>query len=104
MLIIDPMHNLFLGTGKRMLNIWLESSLLSSSQFRQTQECFVLVSTVVLLPFFSLPFCIAHHFSINVYTNRLYYWKMSSIMFVVYSDVTFVCYFLTLDDSKFIDC
>ena len=39
MLIIDPMHNLFLGTGKRMLNIWLESRLLSSSQFRQTQEC-----------------------------------------------------------------
>ena len=53
MLIIDPMHNLFLGTGKRMLNIWLESSLLSSSQFRQTQECvdsFIMPSDVGRIP------------------------------------------------------
>ena len=39
MLIVDPMHNLFLGSGKHMLNIWLEHNLLSPSQFQQIQEC-----------------------------------------------------------------
>ena len=27
MLALDPMHNLFLGTGKRMINIWLQKGL-----------------------------------------------------------------------------
>ena len=39
MLIVDPMHNLFLGSGKHMLNIWLEHNILSPSQFQQIQEC-----------------------------------------------------------------
>lgn len=39
MLIIDPMHNLFLGTGKHMLNIWLEHKLFSPPQFQEIQEC-----------------------------------------------------------------
>ena len=39
MLVIDPMHNLFLGSGKHMLNIWFERNLLSPSQFQQIQEC-----------------------------------------------------------------
>ena len=39
MLIIDPMHNLFLGTAKHMLNIWVEHNLLSHAQFQQVQEC-----------------------------------------------------------------
>ena len=31
-LIIDPMHNLFLGTGKRMLALWIEFDLISRHQ------------------------------------------------------------------------
>ena len=31
MLTIDPMHNLYLGSGKHMLHLWLEHDLLSSS-------------------------------------------------------------------------
>lgn len=53
MLIIDPMHNLFLGSGKHMLNIWLQNNLLSPSQFQQVQECvdrFVVPTDVCRIP------------------------------------------------------
>ena len=53
MLIIDPMHNLLLGTGKHMLSIWLEHRLLSPSQFQQLQECvdsFVVPSDMGRIP------------------------------------------------------
>ena len=53
MLIIDPMHNIFLGTGKHMLSIWLEHRLLSPSQFQQIQECvdsFVVPSDMGRIP------------------------------------------------------
>jgi hypothetical protein len=33
MLCIDPMHNLFLGTGKRMLSIWIKDDWISKSNF-----------------------------------------------------------------------
>ena len=38
MLCIDPMHNLFLGTGKRMLSIWIENELLSRKDFCGIQQ------------------------------------------------------------------
>ena len=38
MLCIDPMHNLFLGTGKRMLSIWEEQQLLDKRHFVNIQE------------------------------------------------------------------
>ena len=38
MLIIDPMHNLFLGTAKHMLKIWEGQNLLSRRHFQQLQE------------------------------------------------------------------
>ena len=37
-LVIDPMHNLFLGTGKRMLSLWIEFDLLSKHHFDQIQQ------------------------------------------------------------------
>ena len=37
MLAIDPMHNLFLGTAKHMLYIWLDNDLLSRAQFKKLQ-------------------------------------------------------------------
>ena len=37
MLCIDPMHNLFLGTGKRMIFVWLEQQLLSKDNFKTMQ-------------------------------------------------------------------
>lgn len=38
MLTIDPMHNLFLGTGKHMLNIWLTRGIIDPAQFSRLQE------------------------------------------------------------------
>ena len=40
MLIIDPMHNLFLGTGKRMLQLWLiEHGIITTAHFSALEEC-----------------------------------------------------------------
>ena len=36
-MIIDPMHNLFLGTGKRMLALWIEFNLISKHHFDKIQ-------------------------------------------------------------------
>ena len=36
-LTIDPMHNLFLGTGKRILSIWTDFGLLASTHFEKIQ-------------------------------------------------------------------
>ena len=38
MLCVDRMHNLFLGTGKRMLSLWMKENLLSVSHFESTQN------------------------------------------------------------------
>ena len=40
MLIIDPMHNLYLGTAKRLKNIWLsdDKSLITSTQIQTIQD------------------------------------------------------------------
>ena len=38
MLCIDPMHNLFLGTGKHMLSIWVEHNIFSQDHFIRIQE------------------------------------------------------------------
>ena len=49
MLIIDPMHNLFWGTGKHMLHLWVNSGILSNSDFsiiQETVDCMI-VPTVV---------------------------------------------------------
>ena len=40
MLAIDPMHNLFLGTAKQILSIWLEHKYISRNDFKSIQ-CFV---------------------------------------------------------------
>ena len=37
-LTIDPMHNLFLETGKRMLSLWIEWKLLTSTHFDRIQQ------------------------------------------------------------------
>ena len=36
--IIDPMHNLFLGTAKRILDTWIKSGILSKSDLELIQE------------------------------------------------------------------
>lgn len=38
MTIIDPMHNLFLGTAKRMLTVWKDQKLLLPEHFDKIQE------------------------------------------------------------------
>lgn len=37
MTIIDPMHNLFLGTAKRVLNLWIDYRVLSADYSKQMQ-------------------------------------------------------------------
>ena len=40
MLIVDPMHNLFLGTAKHFLKtVWIERDIISHSQFSAIQCC-----------------------------------------------------------------
>ena len=38
MLIIDPMHNAFLGSGKHMLEIWLKHGIITSTHFSLIQN------------------------------------------------------------------
>ena len=38
MLILDPMHNLFLGTGKRMISIWIDRGFLHKGVYEQIQH------------------------------------------------------------------
>ena len=38
MLSIDPMHNLFLGSGKYMMQLWLRLGIINSIHFTQLQE------------------------------------------------------------------
>ena len=38
MLVIDPMHNLFLGTAKHMLHLWLQKELISVAQYHCIQD------------------------------------------------------------------
>ena len=38
--IINPMHNLFLGSGKHMINVWIKNNLLNENKFHQIQ-CFI---------------------------------------------------------------
>ena len=38
MCVIDPMYNLFLGTGKKMFKIWCERDILSKEKLRQVQD------------------------------------------------------------------
>ena len=40
MAIIDPMHNLFLGTAKHILNIWKSEDLLDEQKFSMIEENF----------------------------------------------------------------
>lgn len=37
MLSIDPMHNLFLGTGKHMISVWIEQKIISRDHFHDIQ-------------------------------------------------------------------
>ena len=38
-LVVDPMHNLFLGTAKHHLKrVWMEKDLISNAMFEQIQE------------------------------------------------------------------
>lgn len=38
MLVIDPMHNLFLGTAKKMIRLWSNDDILSSRDFEHIQS------------------------------------------------------------------
>ena len=40
MLCIDPMHNMFLGTGKHMIQVWIEKNWISRDNF-QTIQAFI---------------------------------------------------------------
>ena len=53
MLVIDPMHNLFLGTSKHMLNLWLQLDLVTKAHFQSLQktvDSFVVPADVGRIP------------------------------------------------------
>ena len=38
MTVIDPMHNLFLGTAKHIMNIWIQQNILTKSTMADIQH------------------------------------------------------------------
>lgn len=42
MLALDPMHNLFLGSAKHMIRIWIRKGLIGSSKFDTIQRYLVM--------------------------------------------------------------
>ena len=38
MCVIDPMHDLFLGTAKKMFKIWCENDILAKEKLQEVQE------------------------------------------------------------------
>ena len=53
MLCIDPMHNLFLGTGKWKISLWIEKGWLTKHHFTTIQnfiDCLVLPSDIGRIP------------------------------------------------------
>ena len=59
--IVDPMHNLFLGTAKRMMEIWLELSILTRADLEHVQQ--IVDRCKVFSNIGRLPFKIAKSFS-----------------------------------------
>ena len=59
--IVDPMHNLFLGTAKRMIEMWLEMSILTQADLEHVQS--KVDSSNVPSYLGRLPFKIAKSFS-----------------------------------------
>ena len=53
MCVIDPMHNLLLGTAKHMVRIWKERELIKQNQFEEIQslvDSFVVPNDVGRIP------------------------------------------------------
>ena len=53
-LCIDPMHNLFLGTGKHMISLWIEKGWLTKQHFKTIQQftdSLVLPSDIGRIPY-----------------------------------------------------
>ena len=61
MLVVDPMHNLFLGTAKHMLKLWLKNELISKNNFDSLQN--VVDSIVVPSEVGRVPYKIKNGFS-----------------------------------------
>ena len=79
MTIIDPMHNLFLGTAKRMLTIWKDQKLLLPEHFERIQEKIARVncpSDIGKLP---------QKFSSSYGSFNADQWKNWTIIFSVYA-------------------
>lgn len=79
MTIIDPMHNLFLGTAKRMLTVWKDQKLLLPEHFDKIQEKISMVicpSDIGKLP---------QKFSSSYGSFNADQWKNWTIIFSVYA-------------------
>lgn len=77
--IIDPMHNLFLGTAKRMLTVWKDQKLLLPEHFDKIQEKISMVicpSDIGKLP---------QKFSSSYGSFNADQWKNWTIIFSVYA-------------------
>ena len=53
MLIVDPMHNLYLGSGKKMIEVWFEKDIITPSHYSKLQsfvDNFIVPSDVGRIP------------------------------------------------------
>ena len=44
--VIDPMHNLLLGTGKHMMEVWTEHDILNKQNFRKLEDIVSNINTL----------------------------------------------------------
>ena len=53
MLIVDPMHNLYSGSGKKMIKVWFEKDIITPSHYSKLQsfvDNFIVPSDVGRIP------------------------------------------------------
>ena len=53
MLIVDPMHNLYLGSGKKTIKVWFEKDIITRSHYSKLQsfvDKFIVPSDVGRIP------------------------------------------------------
>lgn len=50
MFVVDPMHNLLLGTAKHMISVWRSSGILLDKSIQHTVDSFITPSDVGYIP------------------------------------------------------
>ena len=80
--VVDPMHNLLLGTAKNMMTVWKEQSLLSKQDYNNMQEIVDAIRIPAHLG--RIPYKIQSNMS-SLTADQWKNWVLEYSMFAVYS-------------------